>query len=256
MSELVMALYGVARVLKSRDLGPAQLMPAIASFRDEVQVQVQGSSVEPMFAGLRDAARELGALSGSVETIEGAAREMLADMNAVLAGSLKLGARQRLAMEREAERIGAELDALRSLADVVYSGLLARPVYVTLDDLLRGRWHMPPTFVRQRVSVLLGEGASNGLVAEPRVARGLLEHAFRQLAADQRTELEARARERGARMYLEIGPRTDDATGDTVDLGLATSLPADADVLAAVAGHLDMTFESLPGGLHQISLPA
>src|SRR5262245_46478663 len=133
MNECVMAIYGITRLLKSRDLGPAQLVPAIESFREEIERHCV--SIEPLFAGLRAAAAERGALSDAVAALEPAARRVAESIMKAFSGTLKLGARQRLKMEREAERLGAELEAVRGLADALHAALLARPVYVTVADL-------------------------------------------------------------------------------------------------------------------------
>jgi hypothetical protein len=239
MNESVMAIYGITRLLKSRDLGPAQLVPAIESFREEATRN--SLSVVPMFAGLRAAAIEAGALLDAVEALEPAAHQVADSIVQVFGGPLKLGARQRLSMERAAVRLGTDLEAVRNLADVLHAALGARPVYVTPADLLHGRWYSSPNFVARKIRVSLGQCASEGFMAEPRVVRALLDHLFRSYAGEGHVHVEVRGREQDGRTELAVGPS--DARPGAVELGLGGSLGVELEVLTSAASLLGMALE-------------
>jgi len=258
MNECVMSVYGISRLLKSRDLGPNQLAPAIEAFRDEVGENEV--SMDPLFAALRSGAADQPAVSAAVDALEPTARKVANEIIEAFAGSLKLGARRRLELERAADRLGAELEAVRGLAEVLLASLYAGPVYLTLFDLLHGRWYAAPNFVQRTLKVLLEPGDHPGFAVEPRVLRALLEEALHGVVESGVEVAYVSARGDGDRVVIEVGAPPEGvsleaASQEAVELGVGVSLPVADVVLAAAAERQRIELSSPSAHHHVLRLP-
>jgi hypothetical protein len=98
--ESVMALYAVARLLKSRDLGPAQLLPAIESNRaDALKL---ASRLQQLFVQMRSAVADSPHLQRAVDVLEPYANEVAGQVAEAFhreVAAKKLGASERLLVE-------------------------------------------------------------------------------------------------------------------------------------------------------------
>jgi hypothetical protein len=258
MNECVMAVYGISRLLKSRDLGPSQLVPAVQAFRDEVCAS--GASMDPLFRALRSAAAGQSAVCDAVDVLEPTARAVAAEITKAFEGPLKLGARRRLEMERAADRLGADLEAVRGLAEVLLASLYAGPVYLTLFDLLHGRWYAPPNFVAQTLKVVLEPGDHPGFSVEPRVLRALLEQALHTVVESGVEVAYVSARSDGDSVVVEVGVPPEGVAPETaarqaVELGIGVSLPVVDVVLAAAAARQRIELSSPSPRHHVLRLP-
>ncbi|HHH29980.1 MAG TPA: hypothetical protein ENK57_16770, partial [Polyangiaceae bacterium] len=142
-----MSLYGIDRMLGSRDLGPAQILRTITAFQADDH---RCGEVDAALEGLRrDAPDEQ--FRGAVHALQAAIHDAQARMASAFDGVDKLGARERLELERRVKPVGGELQALRDLLEVVRGALHPRPARMTLAELLRGRWRTRPAFVADTI---------------------------------------------------------------------------------------------------------
>ncbi len=178
LSECVMSLYGIRQLLHSHDVGTSQLLPSIEATAAEARHKC--AAVAELFRLLR------------VHAPTPQLREALVPLAAIaatttdaLAASFiqhkagRLGARDRLALERDAERHGSTLQALRSLAEVAHAAIDPRFAYMTLSELTRGAWHTRPTFVTREIDLFIARADQIAIEVEPQILWALV---VRQIA--------------------------------------------------------------------------
>jgi hypothetical protein len=206
MNECVQSLYGIERLLEKRELGPAQILPALNAFATDVEQScrivralfVELHELSQMAAtvdagdsdvGLTRRGAEVAGdarrprhelLSEAFELIAPVASRVGDELNALFRRRRRLGAAERLDLERATCRLGGELQAVRSAIEVVLEALAPRPALVSLRDLVGGSVHSRLTFVAKRfeVCVACADAPIDGC---PRVLYALLERAIRHV---------------------------------------------------------------------------
>lgn len=178
MGECVMSIYGIARSLASRELGPAQLLPAVDDFR--VRSAEAAVAVAPMLARLEGLAHPT-CLAEPVHALVSEVRAVIADVEETFARAGKLGARARLELERNIERVGGQLQASHRVVGVMDATLAPRPIKLSLSDLLRGRWAPQPTFVTRRLELCVKLSAGQRFEADPKVVWAVVEHMLHEV---------------------------------------------------------------------------
>lgn len=247
--ESVMALYAVARLLRSRDLGPAQLHPAIESNRaDALKL---GPRLQALFEQLRAATRQSPDLQDAVRVLEPYAYEVADRVADAFSGEGlgRLGASARLQLESRAAQLGSELEGIRMQLELVCAALHARPVDLLLANVVDGRPGHPPTFVAKEAQVRVDLSEDRGFAGDPQVLWSLIEAGLRQLSAGtDRFVLEARTDGNGG-VRVRIVPATeradrpddDDGAAD-LQLGLGCSNRVEREVISAVARHVGIGY--------------
>ena len=249
-----MSLYGIHRMLGSRDLGPAQILPTITAFGTD---EYGCHEVDAALDVLRREAPDDGFRS-AIDALRGALHEAEGRMSTAFSTVAKLGARERLELERRVEPVGGELQALRDLIEVVQGALHPRPARMTLSELLRGRWRTRPAFVAQTIELHVA-AAHDQFEADPRVLWGLVERSLAQVAdAGVDPPFAALLRSPSGRV-LELGDVSELPSSTieraTVELGPIAAVAEQ--VLTAVARHIgaDACTSTRPS-LRKISLAA
>lgn len=172
-----MSLYGIHRMLSSRDLGPSHILPTIAAFGSEEHRCDEVDAALDMLR--RDAPDE--PFRSAVDALRAALHDAEGRMANAFSTVAKLGARERLELERRVKPVGGEIQALRDLIEVVQGALHPRPARMTLSELLRGRWRTRPAFVAQTIELHVA-AAHDQFEADPRVLWGLVERSLAQVA--------------------------------------------------------------------------
>jgi hypothetical protein len=108
------------------------------------------------------------------------AERVRVSLKAVFRRRRRLGAADRLELERETSRLGGELQAVRSLLEVVLEALVPRPALVSLRDLFNGAVQMRPTFVEREIEVCV-VGPETPIEGCPRVLQAMIERAVRRV---------------------------------------------------------------------------
>jgi hypothetical protein len=234
LGECVMSVYSIHRMLQSRDLGPTQLLPPVREFAVESQ---KCADVGPAFAALIEAsAAQSAGLEDVLAELCDRSLRLADELGGVLAAAGKLGARERLALERELLPLGHELQGLRDLLQVVNGALHPRPARLTVSELLHVRWRGRPAFVAQRVELHLA-AASGQFEADPRVMWGLVERSLGELVEAGLKSPFASLSSADGRPMLQLGEHAGISTEtiERVTVDLTPNHPSGAAVLAAVA---------------------
>jgi hypothetical protein len=245
--EAVMALYALTRLLRSRDLGPSHLTPAL----DAVHAGAAklGTELADLFALLGDAAGGHERIADALRLIEPHAMALAERVGTSLgqAASPRLGAKQRLQIERAAEELGRELEGVRVLLGLCVAALHAQPVDLLLANVLDGSPAGMPTFVAQRVEVRIDPPDERAVHGDPRVLWPLLEAAFRELAMPGgQLRLTAAAAEGAATVLrVEQAPPAAGAAhpNGTIQVSLSPQAPMERDVVTRIAEHLGVGYE-------------
>jgi hypothetical protein len=244
--ESVMSLYAIVRLLKSRDLGPAQLGPALEANR------AQALRLEPvlrqLFELLREATAESPELGSALDLLEPHAMSLGVAFGEAFAqpASTRLGARERLELERRAERLGAELEGVRALLALVAAAVASRPGELDVDSVIEGRSNLEPAFVARTAAVRVRLAGDCGFLGDPHVLWPLLEAAFRDLAG-QGDELLLSAGSAGGRpteVRISASASVEPTSGNgRLKLALGSPVGIEREVVRAVARHVGFRYE-------------
>ena len=252
-----MSLYGFVRMLESRDLGPTQLLPPLQAFAGEVR---EIREVVPALAALAAAPEIPDAVRPALELLVQASRTITSRTLELFGDApAKLGARERLRLEREAASVGTELQGLRDAVQVVDSALHLRPARLTLSELLNGRWRTRPSFVERRVELLVA-CAHAQFEGDPRVLWGLVECSLGAVVAAGVKHPFASLAERPGGRVVEIG-EVHSGGSDSIErvvVELGRPLPITGAVLAVIAHATgaDIACESSSPTLRRIGVAA
>jgi hypothetical protein len=254
LGECVMSLYGIHRMLRSRDLGPVQILPSVEAFAGDahrcgdVVAALSALGREAPSDGLREACDAL------VETT----RQLSSHMGDVFSEVGKLAAKERLELERNVEPLGGSLQALRDLIPVVHGAVHPRPARLTLSELLQGRWRTRPAFVTETIELHVA-AAHDQFEADPRVLWGLVERSLAQVSEAGVEQPFAALLDADCGRVLELGEvtRLPSSTLERAVVELGPTLPITEQVLDAVAHHIgaDACSSSHPG-LRKITVAA
>jgi hypothetical protein len=238
-----MALHGLGRLLRRRRHGPAQLATPLAAME---------AGIAPLRSALADlvewvAGRADGA-SHAAEILASAADRIGADIESTFGTTERLAARRRLRLERDAERLGAGLEALGHWLAVAHAAVAPRSVALAWRDMLLAPPRVTPIFTRQSVAVHLG-GTPGSWTGEPRVAWALVEHALRRLHAEggaRAPRVELRAAGTSPRLGLRLALVHGTAPSETIAVPLGAALPEDAALASAMAeqAHAEIVHEA------------
>ncbi len=243
-----MSVYGLARLLGSRDVGPAHLIAPLESF--SVSARQHHALLDNLFHLLRKRAERHGGLVDAVALVEDEARRVCGEIDVAFDRPPKLKARRRLELERAALRLGGELEAVRWLVTVTAAAQRPRAALVSPGELLGARWRTGPAFVAAQIKLVVPSGLPAKLYGDPVVLRALLELHVRRVHAAG-VELPALAMEvDGADVSLRVGEQEGNlnTTVNHVKLQLGLSLDIEEAVLAAAAKRLDIVVAAEPGG--------
>ncbi len=239
--ESVMALYGIARLSRSRDLGPAQLLPPLDAYRADAERLVE--QVNALFELLRTSTNG-SRLGNAVSVLEPHANGVASTIAAEFGGTKrsKLGARDRLRLEKQATECGAQLESVRVQLDLLCAALHPQPVELVFADIVDGRWNQKPTFPSRRVEVFWDLRQDEGFCSDPRILWALFEAAFRSLSTRGAETLLVRTRaDEHRRVEADIRSYGDATQGQhhgPLQLELGAPIPAEPKVAGAVAEHL------------------
>ncbi len=245
-----MALYGLGRLLQSRELGPSQIVPTLDAFAHgiEARTDAMARQVEAASASLPPPLRAAGTLVSEEAWRVGEgliarfSREASSDGTGhTMAG--KLGAKRRLKLERVTPEVGAELQALRLLVEQLAVAISPQPMRMRLGDVLRGNWRKRPAFGGTQHNLLI-DASGPDFEAEPRFLRAVVERAVRVLSP-------ASPRDDGTPSLLILAERRDDGvdvtvgsldeaertTVDRAALMVSPGTPIDGPVLRALGEH-------------------
>jgi hypothetical protein len=243
-----MSVYGLARLLGSRDVGPAQLAAPVEAFN--ASARQHHALLDRLFGELRDRAGHNDGLAGAVALVEREARRVCGEIDVAFDQPPKLKARQRLELERAAQRLGGELEAVRWLAAVVAAAASPRAALVSPGEILGDRWRSGPNFVAEKIDVVVSAGLPAKLYGDPLVLRALLELYLRQLHAAGVSRPALGMKLAGPTVALLVG-ECEVALSTTIEhvkLSLGVALAIDEVVLAAAAEHLGIGVAGDPDG--------
>lgn len=247
-----MSIYGITRSLASRDLGPAQLLPAVVDFR--ARSAETSLAVAPMLERLEADARPT-SLAEPVRALVQEVRRVIGDVNETFARAGKLGARDRLELERNIERVGGQLQASHRLIGVIEATLAPRPIKLSLSDLLRGRWAPQATFVTRRLELCVKLNAGERFEADPKVAWAVVEHVLHEVPSALSTVFAHVDHVPGAEPGVAV-LRVGDVAGlaraslmrSPIDLG--PRLDVEPELLPAIMAHLGWVSSSQKDEVH------
>ncbi|MEM9694751.1 MAG: hypothetical protein AAGA56_19540, partial [Myxococcota bacterium] len=230
LSELVMSAYGLSRLLKSRQYGPAQLVPAASALASELDGRRE--RLAELFRSLESSGTNAHLVS-SVEVARAAAERVFDQLDDAFGSSLRFGARQRLRLEREVPELGRLLQGLRSLLFVLDAGYRPRLTPLRLRDFM-AMTHAAerrPIFSDLSVQVLLHNRAEVA-VFEPGLVRGWLEEHMRRFGKAVCSSIDVRGDQLSVRP-LDCPPEGEIAaeSGETLLLSFSPRLPEKAAVL-------------------------
>jgi hypothetical protein len=233
MGECVMSIYGISRLLNTRDLGAAKILPTVEAFGSEVKANC--AALPALFQGLHDEAPQ--SLKGAVDLLRVAAEQTTGEIVSVFDQKRKLNARERLALERDAERLGGQLQGVRDLLDVLHGALHPRKTLLTLGELLRDQWRTKPTFVKRRVELNVVGGDNHAFEVDPRVLWALVERTIDMVSAAGVEDPFATVNIEDGRFVMSFGAvhEIGNDTMERVMIELGPSLPAAGQLLEAVA---------------------
>jgi len=250
MDECIMALYGLGRLLQSRDLGPSQIVPTLDAFALGIEPRTDaiGRQVEAAGQSLTPPLREAGALVAeeawrvAEALVAGFGGESSSD-GAGHTKAGKLGAKRRLQLERITPELGAQLQALRLLVEQLAVAAEPQTMRMRLGDVLRGNWRKRPAFGGAQYSLLI-DASGPDFEAEPRFLRAVVERAVRVLSSPSTTDdgtpsLLLLAERRDGAIEVTVGS-PDDAASKTVEramLVVSPGTPIDGLVLRALGEH-------------------
>lgn len=227
-----MSIYGITRLLASRELGPAQIVPTLTAFAGEVEERRQliGRLFDPLDAALA-AQPDLRAAAARLRP-EGA--RIGAEIVAIFGADHRLGARDRLALEAEAPRVGGELQALQRLTELLLAAAAPQITPLRVHDLVGGVWRPRPTFVERRIDIMLA-CSSAVFEGEPRIVCAFLEWALRSVTIAMPFVTVDAAE---ATIHVGEGTGAKIETIERVSFPLAPVLSVEAEILAAVGAHV------------------
>ncbi len=243
VSEALMALYGIARMLKSRELSGAKVLPAVTAFADDVRaLQPQ---LRLIIATLGNISQEELSLKEAVTAMREPAFAVVSQLEEEFAGQRnrrKLNARDRLHMEMKAVQLGGELEAIRTLINLLYASLEARPADLSVADVVTGRWCNEPTFGSQPIDLALDLPDGIRFLGDPRVTWGLLEGCLRWLLSRgvDCVQLRCFSADDDRAVYLQLQPCRGEGSSPELPvqrLSLGVHLPVERVVFEAVARH-------------------
>ena len=241
-----MSLYAIARLLKSRDLGPAQLGPAIEANR--TRALRLGPELQQLFDLLRATTAESPELSVAVGVLEPFAMGLAVSLAQAFGqpATARLGAKERLELERKAEQLGGEIEGVRAMLALVFAAAEARPVDLELSSVVDGRSSLQPTFVSRKAEVRVRLEGDRSCWGDPRVLWPLFEAAFRDLAGqgEQLLLCAGSSGNGGTRVHITASAATEPQGGNgTLKLVLGTPIPVEREVVRAVARHVGVGYE-------------
>ena len=246
--ESVMSLYAIAHLLQSRDLGPARLGPAIEANR------IRALRLEPelrqLFELLHAATADSPELGAALSLLEPHAMALAASLAQAFGqpASARLGAKERLELERRAAELGSELEGVRAMLALVFAAAENRPVDLELGSVMDGGSSLEPTFVARKAEVRVRLAADRSFTGDPRVLWPLFESAFRDLAGQGQGEellLCAGSDVDGpVSVQITVGPHFELKAGNgTMKLALGSPISVERDVVRAVARHVGIRYE-------------
>ncbi len=175
-----MSLYGIGRLLESRELGPNHLRPAIEDLGNSAIHHC--AQVQVAMGQLRIEAADHSLLTKALDALQLVIDELSRELLGTFA-QLKLNAAQRLALERSFASFGAQVEALRGLLALIDAAVQPHVAELSLIDLIQGGGHMP-TFAAGTINVHVSEESClQALTVDPRVWSTLFEHVLRELSA-------------------------------------------------------------------------
>ncbi len=245
LGECVMSIYGIARSLECRDLGPTQLLPAIDDFRDQAEREWEAARVLVASVTSRAAG---GPLAAPVALLGSEVERVIAEVNALLSGVGKLGARERLELERHIHRVGGELQACHRLLGVLDATLSPHPIQLSLSDLVRGRWGPRPAFVARRVELCVKMSCGARVLVDPLVAWATLERFVHSLPEEMTTLFAKMESVKNGPPVLQVGDIADLMRSSlmrcSVDVGPRLAVENEIlDAIMAVRGWQSMQHE-------------
>ncbi len=252
-----MSIYGIARSLAARELGPAQLLPAI----DDVRARSREAcpAIERLLDELaaRAAPTAMAAVARELGT---EVKRIVGGMNVLLERSGKLAARERLELERNIDRVGSELQAAHRLVGVAHAAVAPRPIQLSVADLMRGRWGPQAIFVSRTVEVSAAVEHQQRFDADPIVAWAVLEQTIELVAgASGAVFVDARSRTSHEPTAVDIRlspdlPRDSQVALVRTELELVPPLPISARLLDALVEHVGWTRERRGPSVH-VAIP-
>ena len=227
-----MSIYGITRLLASRELGPAQIVPTLTAFGSEVEARC--AMLTELFDALDGAVAPHPELRAAAALLRPEADRIGGEVVATFQAEHRLGARDRLALEAEAPRIGGDLQAVQRLAELILAAVEPQLTPLRLHDLIGGVWRPRPTFVARRVEVMLA-CASPVFEGEPRVVSAMFEAALREVGVALPF-----VTVRSSPPVIDIGEGADVGleTIERATVPIAPALAVEPAILAAVGRHL------------------
>jgi hypothetical protein len=239
-----MSIYGISRLLASRDLGPAQIVPTLLAFASEVDERC--ARLGPLFDSLEMAVARHGELQPAAALLRAEGERIGGEVVATFQVEHRLGARDRLALEVEAPRIGGDLQAVQRLVELLLAAADPQLTPLRLHDLVGGVWRARPTFIERRVEVML-VCASPVFEGEPRVVAAMFEAALRALTV---TLPFVTVRSSSPVIDIGEGAGTVVETIERAMVPLPPALAVEPAILAAVGRHLGTALTLDQAGAH------
>jgi hypothetical protein len=239
-----MSIYGISRLLASRDLGPAQIVPTLLAFASEVDARC--ARLGPLFDSLEVTVARHGELEPAAALLRAEGMRIGGEVVATFQVEHRLGARDRLALEGDAPRIGGDLQALQRLVELLLAAADPQLTPLRVHDLVAGGWRPRPTFVDRRVEVMF-VCASPVFEGDPRVIGAMFDAALSSL-----TVTLPFVTVRSSPLVIDIGEGT--STGpETIEratVPLRPVLAVEPAILAAVARQLGTALTLDQAGAH------
>ena len=236
MAECVMSLYGINRLLRSRKLGPSQLLPSVASVHAEARLKLEQSlAVYDDLANI--AARQAPDLTSAISLLASVAAPLGERMDELFGGIRKLGAAERLTLERGVEQLGGDVQALRNMVELMRAALQPHAATFTLSEILAGKWRPRHAFVARRVDLNISRLHEEPFVADPRVLSILVEDAVGKVVSAGVERPFATTERRASCFGLALGDVDvpHDTTVDRFVLELRPVLEIEEEVIGAAA---------------------
>jgi len=251
MDECIMALYGLGRLLQSRDFGPSQIVPTLDAFSIGIEARTDAMArhVEQARSVLPAALGQIGeqVVEETWRVGEALVSSFSGEASSDGSGSGKVGpkfgAKRRLKLERLTPELGMQLQAARLLVEQLAVAAEPQRMSIRLGDVLHGNWRKRPAFGGTLHNVLI-DAHGPEFEAEPRFLRAVVERAVRALAPittsdDGTPSIMLLAERRGDIVDITVGS-PDEAEHTTVDratLVVSPGTPIDGTILRALGEH-------------------
>ena len=207
VSETVMELYGLLRLLSARHVGSQPLRDSLlAAVAGLERAFLANDALFSVWADAEPSASPLGQVIGPLhETTKDTLQKLSATLSRVRGERMR--AKLRLELERALRQLGSVLERQRRLWEQLLGCAFPAPILLRCTDVLVGGFSVRPSFSPRRVSLVVQDPTMPQFRAEPRVVALLLDVALQALG-EETAQLEVVAGEGEVGIRISAGDGT------------------------------------------------